>query len=54
MILVDSGSSHTFVSTAVVAQMKGMPSLQKSFLVKVANGNDMVCQHQLLQIPWEV
>jgi hypothetical protein len=34
--------------------MKGMSSLQKSFLVKVANGNDMVCQHQLLQIPWEV
>jgi hypothetical protein len=22
--------------------------------VKVANGNNMVCQHQLLQTPWEV
>jgi hypothetical protein len=38
LILLDSGSSHTFLSHKIVTQLSGVTPLEKSFSVQVANG----------------
>jgi hypothetical protein len=38
MILVDSGSSHTFIRKVVAEKLLGLSILTRSLLVKVANG----------------
>jgi hypothetical protein len=54
LILVDSRSSHTFVSATLVANMSGVSKLHNTLAVKVANGNSLVCSLQLQQAKWEV
>ncbi|CAN6343657.1 unnamed protein product [Urochloa humidicola] len=43
-ILIDSGSSNTFVSSELAAQLKGVSLLKEPVMVKVANGEKMTCQ----------
>jgi hypothetical protein len=49
VILLDSGSSSTFLSAAVVAEMSGVSPLQRQVSVKVASGQKIQCQSQMKQ-----
>jgi hypothetical protein len=42
-ILVDSGSSHSFISAKLASQLDGVVPLQPSLPVKVANGQKPLC-----------
>jgi hypothetical protein len=54
VMLVDSGSSHTFVSVAVADQLTGVSALSHCLSVKVANGARVQCDTQLLDVVWYV
>jgi hypothetical protein len=49
MVLLDPGSSHTFISSSIAAQLSGLSSLSHPMSVKVASGTNVVCDAQLLQ-----
>jgi hypothetical protein len=52
LMLVDSGSSHTFISTELAARLK-LPTCEISPLrVKVANGGMMQCTEELQNLVW--
>lgn len=53
-ILVDSGSSHTFISTIIATQLVGVSSLHSAVKVKVVNGQTVVCQQQFVQASWNI
>jgi hypothetical protein len=53
-ILVDSGSSHTFLSTKVAATLSGVQQLQNPISVQVANGEVLHCVTQLPTAEWSV
>jgi hypothetical protein len=44
VILVDSDSSHTFISSAVSSNLLGQSSMDKIVSVKVANGDILACE----------
>jgi hypothetical protein len=46
LMLVDSGSSNTFISAQLAAKMTGVSQLVQPLSVKVANGLSMQCQSQ--------
>jgi hypothetical protein len=54
MILVDSVSSHSFISSHMASQLSGVSPLVYSLSVRVANGASVVCDSQFNQIQWEV
>jgi hypothetical protein len=54
MILVDSGSSHTFMSSKLAAQLSRCAELDSQLWVKVANGETICCRTQLPHAKWEV
>jgi hypothetical protein len=54
MILIDSGSSHTFVSNFVAARLSGLSSLTNLLSVQVANGSRLTSSIQLQDVVWEV
>lgn len=43
MILVDSGSSNTFISDQLVAKLSGVIPLPHPLVVQVANGHKLQC-----------
>jgi hypothetical protein len=45
-MLVDSGSSNTFISSQLVARLTGVSRLGQPLSVKVANDISMHCQFQ--------
>jgi hypothetical protein len=47
-ILVDSGSSHTFISHDLAAKLSGISSVASSLHVRVANGPLLHCDSELL------
>lgn len=47
LILVDSGSSHSFLSTSVAATMPNLHKLPAPLSVKVADGNTIVCSEEI-------
>lgn len=49
LILLDSGSSSSFVSEMMAAQLSGCVSLAKPAQVRVASGATMLCTHELQQ-----
>jgi hypothetical protein len=53
-MLVDSSSSHSFVSTAVATALAGTSPLPHPLCVKVANCNVVLCTSQFEQMTWEV
>jgi hypothetical protein len=53
-ILIDSGSSHSFISQTLAAQLPGLLPLQSSVRVQVANGGIMYCEAHLPQGQWFV
>jgi hypothetical protein len=54
VILLDSGSSHSFLDVALANQLQGLSLLPKPLLVRVANGVVLSCRHQLLQAQWQL
>jgi hypothetical protein len=54
LILVDSGSSHSFVSSRVAARLSGVSEMQCPMMVQVADGGRLLCSRQLLGVTWSV
>ncbi|CAO2151592.1 unnamed protein product [Urochloa humidicola] len=51
-ILVDSGSSHTFINSQLAQHLVGVLPISSSVNVQVANGQSLKCTSQLLQTEW--
>jgi hypothetical protein len=54
LILVDSGSSNTFISTKLASHLEGVSRLPVPLSVRVANGTPVQCPYQLPQAQWGV
>jgi len=54
VILIDSGSTHTFVSTGLAAQLAGCSQVLTPLTVKVANGNQLICNTEFVDMSWSV
>jgi hypothetical protein len=54
MILLDSGSSHTFRTATVAAALSGVSLLQPSLSVQVANGARLNCSQQIKNAEWHI
>jgi hypothetical protein len=52
LILVDSGSSHSFVSSSLLAQVGIQPLPMQPKLIRVANGETLVCASFVPQLAW--
>lgn len=54
LILVDSGSTHSFLSAAVASQISGVQPLAKPVSVKIADGATVNCDSELPAVEWSV
>jgi hypothetical protein len=54
LILIDSGSSHSFISEQVAASLLGVSPSAQPTLVRVANGQIVQSCSELLQTKWSV
>jgi hypothetical protein len=52
VILVDSGSSHNFISEQMAAKFQPWRPLRQGLTVKVADGAQLPCTHELVNCPW--
>jgi hypothetical protein len=52
IILVDSGSSHNFISERVAANLQPWTPLQSSLSVRVADGSLLPCTHEVVNCSW--
>jgi hypothetical protein len=53
-ILINSGSSSSFVHEALVPQLTGIASVLVSSSVLVAGGTQLISSAMLLQVPWSI
>lgn len=53
-ILIDLGSSHTFVSRTFAAALQGQSELPSPLQVKIADGQFMTCTSEFSQLQWAV
>jgi hypothetical protein len=53
-MLIDSGSSHSFISTQVATQLQGVLGTSSVVQVQVANGSRMQSSSELLQAEWSI
>jgi hypothetical protein len=53
-ILVDSGSSHTFISEQLAANLSGIVPVSSPLSVQVANGQKLQCVSVLPEANWSV
>ncbi|RLM68934.1 putative gag-pol polyprotein [Panicum miliaceum] len=54
LVLVDSGSSHTFVSSTLAASLSGVVDLPKGVGVQVADGGRLLCTAHIPSVEWSV
>jgi hypothetical protein len=54
LILVDSGRTHSFLSSAIASQLTGVQPLAKPVSVKIADGVVVVCDSELPAVEWSV
>jgi hypothetical protein len=54
MVLVDSGSTHDFISEQFATQLPNWAPLAQPVQVKVPNGSVMLCTHKIVDCPWLV
>jgi hypothetical protein len=54
LILIDSGSSHTFVSEKVASKLVGIQDLSVPITVQVANGGQLNCTSYIPSASWSV
>jgi hypothetical protein len=53
-ILIDSGSSNTFISHVLASQLHGGTPISKLITVQVANGEKLQCQTEFKDVWWSV
>ncbi|KAM3364985.1 hypothetical protein ACQJBY_015005 [Aegilops geniculata] len=53
-VLVDSGSSASFINSRCVPQLQGLQALPRLARVKVANGAELRCELEVPNCPWTV
>uniref|UniRef100_A0A0A9BBW3 Uncharacterized protein n=1 Tax=Arundo donax TaxID=35708 RepID=A0A0A9BBW3_ARUDO len=51
-MLVDSGSSHNFISEQLATELTGWKALKNPIKVKVADGGILVCSHEIECCEW--
>ncbi|CAO2144897.1 unnamed protein product [Urochloa humidicola] len=51
IMLIDSGSSHNFISETLATKLPNWVPLRKPVDVRVANGNILLCTHELVDQP---
>lgn len=54
LMLLDSGSSHTFLRASVAQHLQGVSALLHPLRVQIANGGVMRCTHELQNASWTV
>lgn len=54
VILIDSGSTHTFISHTLASKLHGSTIVPIPVTVHVANGHQLTCQTEFLDMPWPV
>jgi len=54
VILVDSGSTHTFISTVLASKLHGCTTVPVPVTVHVANGHQLKCQSEFVDMPWSI
>lgn len=54
VMLVDSGSSASFVSQHLEPILQGVQQLKNPVRVAVANGSELKCEQEILNCPWFV
>jgi hypothetical protein len=54
LALLDSGSSHTFLSTVVADQLTGVSTMKTLVNVQVANGSQITCCSELVDASWSI
>ncbi|WVZ93867.1 hypothetical protein U9M48_039820 [Paspalum notatum var. saurae] len=54
VMLADSGSSHSFVSEHLAVHITGWKELSKAIRVRVADGAELLCTHELAHKSWLV
>jgi hypothetical protein len=54
LILLDSGSSHSFLSAQVAQHIQGVSSLPQMMSVQVANGDRIQCMQHIPQAVWSL
>lgn len=54
LALLDSGSSHSFVSAAVAERLTGVTVVIHPLQVQVANGSQLSCTHQIVDASWSL
>jgi hypothetical protein len=52
--LLDSGSSHTFLTTVVADQLIGVSTMKTPVNVQVANGSQITCCSELVDASWSI
>jgi predicted aspartyl protease len=51
IILIDSGSTHNFISESLASRWRYWNELQSSMQVRVANGQILTCSHEITVCP---
>ena len=54
VFLLDSGSSHSFLSTRLGEHMEGKVALPRQQKVRIAGGGHLVCDQMIPQCTWTV
>lgn len=54
LALLDSGSSHSFISTVVAQSIQGITTTAKTLQVQVANGDNLQCSQELVNTTWTI
>lgn len=54
LMLVDSGSSHSFISSVLVAKLQGVRHSPKALKVKIADGGQLLCNQEITRCGWLV
>jgi hypothetical protein len=51
-MLLDSGSSHCFIDQRVAEELGGWTTLEQQVKVRVANGSEISCTHEIPNAIW--
>ncbi|XP_040259896.1 uncharacterized protein [Aegilops tauschii subsp. strangulata] len=54
LMLVDSGSSHSFISSVLAAKLQGVRHSPKALKVKIADGGQLLCNQEITRCSWSV
>lgn len=54
LMLIDSGSSHSFVNASLVERIGYQPVQINTMVIKVANGEEMLCEKMITRMRWWV